>query len=351
MKGDASSANAAAPLWNKVMKYLENGQKPKPFVTDGLISITIDPSTGFQNRNGASEWVTPAQKKILDDAKAKMASPDYVASTKNIFENRTSLLSKEIQINKLDGKLATAQTLPENIEKKICIQLLPEFPTYKNWADPVNAVAGDKYCKPPSEKSTQDQISEKTKVPNIVSNLDSNTSNISLISLNASVQGDSSKTISKLEILVDGSSVKSSANTSSLDFDTTGLNVGPHTVTLRATDNFGASISKDYSNVTFGNSSPLAATDISGLNVICPLIVNSSSAITCSFVLPSNKTLPSSFKLGVGDSVPAGVCSASGQSVSCSNVPTGTTTGTSVKIFGQIGSGTPVDTGKTVNVI
>lgn len=349
MKGDATSANAAAPLWNKVMKYLETGQKPKPFVTDGLISIAIEPSSGFQNRNGPNEWVTPAQKKILDDTKAKMANPDYIASTKNIFENRTALLSQEIQINKLDGKLATAQTLPENIEKKVCIQLLPEFPLSKNWADPVNAIAGDKYCKPPTEKSTQDQVAEQSKPPIITSNLDSNKSNISVINLKANTQGASGKIITKVEILVDGSSVKSATNNDTLDFNTSGLSTGPHTVTLRATDNFGATFSKDYSDVTFGSTSTITTAEISSLTVICPLIVSKKSAMTCSFSLPSNKTLPSNFKLGVETSVPDGICSANGQIVSCSNVPTGTTTGVS-KIFGQIGNETLVDTGETVTV-
>ncbi len=104
-----------------------------------------------------------------------------------------------------------------------------------------------------------------------------------------------------------------------------------------------------YSSVTPGvTSSPLTTADIPGLTVNCAAAVVNTTT-TCTFTLPTNKTLPSDFKLGGGDSTPAGTCVASGSTVTCTNVPTGTQTG-SQPIYGQIGSEAKTDTGEKIQV-
>ncbi len=102
-----------------------------------------------------------------------------------------------------------------------------------------------------------------------------------------------------------------------------------------------------YAGIT--SDSYLNDSDIPGLAVSCnPGTVNSTT--TCNFTLPSNKLLPPSpnlFVLGINDSTPAGVCTATGSNVVCTNVPTGTQAG-SQPIYGQIGSNTKVATGEFV---
>jgi len=349
MNRDGSSSNAAAPVWNRIMKYLEKGQKPKPFNYDGLVRTSVDPTTGFVGGSG-SELLTPNQKKILDEAGGKLSKPDYDAKTKNIYDYRSSIISQEIEINRLDGKRATSQTLPENIEKKVCLQLISEFPGVKAWADPVDALAKkspDKYCIPPSENSDQDQSGEQGKAPVITTNLSSDTTNLSSITLSALPQGAAGKSITKLEILIDGAVAKSDVGINSTILDVNSLDIGPHSIILRATDNFGAVSELSFSGVTFGGgggTSPLNNTEIAGISFSCDSAVRSTST-NCSFTLPASKTLPGLFRIRIGGAG-SQICSVAGLSVSCGSVPTPATAGS--KIIEATTNGIFVATGETV---
>jgi len=143
----------------------------------------------------------------------------------------------------------------------------------------------------------------------------------------------------------------------------TGTGVTNGVCTINITANAGATIAAGTANLSDGgtpiaitkNNIPytgvtsdtyLIDTDIPGLTVNCNTgTVNSTT--TCSFTLPANKLLPANFKLGINDAAPAGTCTATASSVSCTSVPTGSAVGTQ-PIFGQIGTNAKVNTGETV---
>ncbi len=364
MNLSGSSSTAAAPIWNKIMRYLEKDIKPKAFSTDGLIKVNVDPASGYIG-GGATEVFTPAQKSVLEKAGAKIATPEYVAQNKNIYDYRSTVIPQKVEINKLDGKLATEQTLPENKEIKVCVQLVPEFPEAQSWAGPVNAIASnsDRYCTLPTEKSPQDQVGEQTKPPLIESSLDQSAKDVKKITFSATPQGTATKTISKLEILIDGAIANSADNTANTEYDVSKLNVGPHNIILRATDSMGAVAEKTYNGVSFSGSGnndnggggntptspqPLAASDISALTVTCQNVTAGTTSTTCNFSLPSNKTLPNNFKIKINGTINEASCNSSGNNVTCSNVPTPLLAGT-YGIFGKIGN-TLVDTGESMKV-
>lgn len=146
----------------------------------------------------------------------------------------------------------------------------------------------------------------------------------------------------------------------------TGTNITNGVCTINITANAPATIAAGTANISDGGSpiaitknnipytgvtsdSYLTSTDIPGLTVSCnSATVNATT--TCSFTLPANKLLPLTPNLlifGINDGVPAGVCTATGSNVSCTGVPTGTTTG-SQPIFGQVGATAKVATGESV---
>jgi hypothetical protein len=125
-------------------------------------------------------------------------------------------------------------------------------------------------------------------------------------------------------------------------------NTGTFQMTASASGSTPATISAGSITV---NSVPVI---ISELTFVCPpvgsnLTVLVNSTTTCSFVLPTGKNLPAGFKVGIGDATPAGTCTATGQNVTCTGVPTGSLTGQQ-PIFGQIGTAAKEDSGEKANV-
>jgi hypothetical protein len=131
---------------------------------------------------------------------------------------------------------------------------------------------------------------------------------------------------------------------------TTGSTVGAKNVLL--TINSANPTTKGTVTLT----SPLADSDIPGLNIICNgnNAVYTNSTTTCTFTLPANKTLPSGFTIGIGDATPGGSCTtgtgSSASIVTCVNIPTGSLVGNE-PIYGQIGSDAKVDSGEKATVI
>jgi hypothetical protein len=248
--------------------------------------------------------------------------------------------------------LATSQTLPENIQKKTCLQLVPEFPD-PAWANPVNALAAknsDKYCTPPTEKSDQDQVDAQNQPPQIDSNLNQNTNGVSSITLTATPQGAAGKTIASVEILIDGTSVASSTNTNYLSFDVSSMS-GTHSVILRAKDSVGITASQNYDNVIFGGAAPIVTNSdiVNSGNLSCSNTNATNHMSTCNFSIPSGKMLSSSMKIQVVGSSEAG-CSQSGNNVSCTAVQTPIIPGTYQIQVKSDSSSNYVLTGKTLTV-
>jgi hypothetical protein len=108
------------------------------------------------------------------------------------------------------------------------------------------------------------------------------------------------------------------------------------------------SASQCVSTGTTISKTPLTNDDLKNTNLTCqPAAINSTTS--CTFTLPGDKTLANDLKLGIGDASPGGTCTASGNNVTCSNVPTGSQTGQQ-PIYSQIGTTPKSDTTKKVNI-
>jgi alpha-tubulin suppressor-like RCC1 family protein len=89
----------------------------------------------------------------------------------------------------------------------------------------------------------------------------------------------------------------------------------------------------------------LDSSDLSSISILCnEQYVNSNTS--CTFTLPANTLLPL-LTLGIGDAAPGGVCTDVGNSVTCTNVPTGSMKGNQ-SIYARINSQSPVNTGNQV---
>ena len=101
----------------------------------------------------------------------------------------------------------------------------------------------------------------------------------------------------------------------------------------------------------FANSTPgstFDSLDIQNLTVYCREgLVNAFTS--CEFAIPSGKFLPPDFRMGVSNATPAGSCQASGSSVTCTDVPTGSFEGLQF-IYGAIGNNPSVSTGERVRI-
>lgn len=87
--------------------------------------------------------------------------------------------------------------------------------------------------------------------------------------------------------------------------------------------------------------------DLASLNINCgDSVVN--SITSCSFTLPLF-TLPPNLNVGIGDAIPGGTCTTSGNTVNCVNVPTGSGKGQQI-IYAQLPSNTKISTGRTINL-
>jgi membrane peptidoglycan carboxypeptidase len=279
----ASAGNAAAPIWKRMMVYLEQdalnkNQKPKPFNTDGLIETRI---------NGQSEVITPLQKQKLDEANKRFAQNDYNPNKHNIFDNRSAVISSEISINKVDGKLATPETLPENIEKKTCLMLVAEFPDSPNWANPINAYKQN-YCILP-ELSDQKQLTDRNKEPEVISNIGSNTPAPSQINITASTP--SGKAINKIELNINGTQgiYSSQSNTGSLSFNTSSVPIGIYNIEIKVTDSQNIIKTVNYTSV-----------QIAGLPTINKPTGTINSAITLGASITPNLATNPTFKITQG---------------------------------------------------
>jgi hypothetical protein len=115
-----------------------------------------------------------------------------------------------------------------------------------------------------------------------------------------------------------------------------------------------------YGTGTYGaGDCGLNETDVAALVVTCtpvPSPVNSTTS--CSFTLTANKNLPTDFKLSIGNGSinqttgTAQACALTGNTVTCTNVPTGNSVG-NIRIYGNLGTGntaTKTATASTVKV-
>jgi hypothetical protein len=303
------------------MVSLHDGKEKKGFTKEGLIATKLDSVTGLPSDNGnITEYITKEQLDKLNNAKANFAKADYNPLANTFLQNMTSVVPRKLKINKIDGKLAVeGKTLPENIEEVDFIQLVAEYPKWQDTADKFME-NNDKYKKAPTEISDQDQVAQLASKPTITSNLDSSVNAVSEIKVKAAVAGDPTKTITSIEILINGISELTVNNNDTATIAE--LNTYPasgNTILIRVTDSLSAKSEKTYSNVSFGSASsggPLTESDLAGLNIRCTSTIPTTAS--CSFKLDSGVTLPSSFRIRIGTSGSGTTCVVASDRVSVS---------------------------------
>ncbi len=232
MAANVQASNLALPMWNEIQQMLHTDRKVQNFSTEGLKQVALDPQTGFLiGGDGVLEWLNDKQIRALQEAGGRISRPEYDPRTQNIFQNRSSVVTKNVKFNKLDGKLAVeGKTLPENIEEKLCTEMIGEFPDAKGWTETLAAPKEQTlYVKKDPEtgkdvelyrsgcglveKSDQDQIADKGKTPEIKNDNNIQNGSTNVGEIKATFKSPvSSKKITKAYIKVNGQTVKNYQN-------------------------------------------------------------------------------------------------------------------------------------------
>jgi membrane peptidoglycan carboxypeptidase len=254
LKNTAAASSAAAPIWNRIMTNLHENKEKKGFSKDQLKPVRLDPLSGFiVNEGGNVEYLTDEQIKALNDAQALMAKPDYNPSGQSIFQNRSSIVLRNLKVNNLDGKLAVdGKTLSSSISTISCTDSISEFPLAKNWLEPSIGLIGDKGKRCPTELSDQDQVSEQNNKPQITTTLTSGGSAGFPSYISAVPTGLPGKSISSILVYVDGVQKDVTVINGQGAFYGSDVTPGTHNVLIRATDSFGAVNEITINNVNFG---------------------------------------------------------------------------------------------------
>jgi membrane peptidoglycan carboxypeptidase len=251
-KLNITGSSAAAPLWNQIMTKIHEGKDVVEFPTDGLQLTKLNRQSGLLDPNGYDEWLSPKQIAVLKEAQTKLSSGTYNPYEGNIFTNRTPIISRKVKVNKLDGKLAVdGKTLPENIEEKVQVACISEFPQSKIWTKQ----AGCKGEDVPTEKSEQDQVAEQKIKPTVTTNLKSGQSAPITITVDAKLPNGTTKKITSIELFIDGTSVSSSQN-ATLSFKPTTTETKTKTVLIKVTDSYGSNVDTTFKEVEFEKTKP-----------------------------------------------------------------------------------------------
>jgi membrane peptidoglycan carboxypeptidase len=248
MDRDADSSSTAGTIWKDIMVKLHVDKEKKGFSREGLEEVSLNPQTGLLG-TGKVELLTSEQRQILEDTKNRLNSNNYNPRKNTIFQNRSVIISRTLNINKIDGKLAVdGKTLPQFVEQRTYVTYVPEFPVgeWKAIADAYNR----SLPQPPTEFSNQDQINESNNKPRITTNVVANAQAPGNIVVQAQVTGGGEKQITSVSISIDGQEVANEAGSQAL-FNTAGVAKGKKTVTLKAVDSFGAEVIKTFEQVDF----------------------------------------------------------------------------------------------------
>lgn len=258
MDSTALSTQTAGKTWQDIMVYLHTDKTKVGFSKEGLIATGLDPNTGLLG-SGKTELLTPDQISILKKAEQNLNDPSYDPTQNSIIQNRTPVVSRKLNINKLDGKilpkLAPGQTpYPvELVEEKVCTQVISEFPRIASWFDPAKGLqqrlTNATPC--PTESSSLDLTKEG---PNITTNLDKTKSIPLIIKIQAKSKLETA-TIKTLSFNIGGVEIQKVENTGVLEIDLSELKdqAGTKDVIIKATDSLGLSSELVIEGINFSN--------------------------------------------------------------------------------------------------
>ncbi len=235
----ASGVTGAAPIWNRIMREAIKDLPDEPFVKpDNVIQTDVDSYSG-----GAAMPGQPTRKEYF---------------IKGTEPTETSPIYAQVKVSRKDGnKLANSVEVARGeYDTKAYVVFKEDDPVStdgKNrWQEAINAwIAGqsDSKFRPPTETyQGSDQIGVSIKKPADRSEVDSN---------NVEVRAEigTTNTITEVQILVDGSVVKTESNGAIL-VDTVSVPNGQHTISVRVRDNKGNTSQAD---VAVGINTPYAA--------------------------------------------------------------------------------------------
>jgi membrane peptidoglycan carboxypeptidase len=346
---NAAAASAAAPVWNTIMRKIHNeqiGDRPplekKGFNLDGLTKTQLSAQTGLIIENGATTaYLTDFQTKALQDAQKRLSDPAYNPADGGIFNNRSVVVGRNFRINKVDGKIAVdGKTIPGNIESRLILQAVPEFPS-QPWIG-IAQNYGAKFGLVPNDFSTQDQIADQNSKPTLSTNVAANSNAPGTIILKAEAAGDKTKKITKTEILVDGVVVASGET--SAEYSTLGKD-GVHTIVLRSTDSQNVTAEAILSGVVFGK--PGQSNQVT-INAPSTTSVTASSMILSLTSSDSGQLIRGKMRISQASGSAECTLVGSGSTYSCSINPNTLTTGPATITFSdESGSGTTAG-GKSV---
>jgi membrane carboxypeptidase/penicillin-binding protein PbpC len=286
MLSSASSGRVAALLWQSIMENIHADKTPVKFSTQGLIPAYVGGSKGKENpetgeiegaTQGRLELLTPKQnsEKFIKNGVVSFQTKEQVEEfkKKDIFENRTALLTASYYINSLDGGLFVEGKTPEQLKKEVTCQLLVgEFPQSPNWNEPIVRLAksSDKYCTLP-DPSTQNEVDDSPPVFN--TNFTTGViNNINQVNISANFATESGKKVKKMELFINSSLVSATENQNSVSAPIQPSN-SAYKITVKVTDTLNKTYVKEYLDIKVG--SPLTASDVS--NISC------SSSGLCTF--------------------------------------------------------------------
>jgi membrane peptidoglycan carboxypeptidase len=314
----ASSIGTTSGIWNDIMVNIHQNKEKKGFNKEGLRAIRVDPKTGLASEEEGSviEYFTDNQASRMQRALENLAKDDYKPRENVFFNNMTVLVKRKLKINKTDELIAVdGKTIPENIEEREFLELIPE---YSQWGQGVQEWMDGKkdvYKPAPTELSQEDQVSEQNKEPEITTNLDSSKTNVESINVTVKPNGNN-KTITSIEILINGESVAKNQNLTTLNYsDLEDYYTQNHTVLVRTVDSAGKTAEKSYTAVTFRKPTltPLATSDLASLSITCEKPNQNQITTSCNFKLPAAKSLPYNLRIRIGE-LTASSCALQGSS-------------------------------------
>lgn len=238
----ASGITGAAPIWNRIMQAaLKNLPKENFTRPSDIIEMEIDAFGG-----GLPVGGMPTRKEI------------FIKGTEPIAK---AAIYQDIKVSKRDNsKLANPVEIARNeFDLKPYIVIREQDPVStdgKNrWQEAIDAWVGgqgdSKYHPPTQVYQGSDQIGVSIKQPSDHSQVDTND-----VTIRAEI--GTQNNITKVEVKVDGSVVKTESNNSSFT-DTIHIDNGIHTISVRASDDKGNSSQADVTvgiNVPYSTPTP-----------------------------------------------------------------------------------------------
>jgi membrane peptidoglycan carboxypeptidase len=249
----ADGSYVAAPIWNKFMSSYLKGKPVEQFARPSTVKdVQIDKLSGKLPTDQ-----TPDNDKITD-----IMAPWQIPGP-----NEKDNVHVTVGIDQASGKLATDLTPPDQIVKKTFFNIHSEVPTNPNWENPVQewARANGGGTQPPTDKDDIHVDANKPTV-SIVAPVDGTKVNATF-NIQAEVGG--AKDITKLEFFLDNVSIAALTTAPwTTTYDANSLASGSHVIQAQVTNSVGLTQKSQVTVTTASASTSVAPGPVSGVSAI-----------------------------------------------------------------------------------